>query len=278
MNRESILSTKLLDDQIALFYLGQEGILIKYRERYLLIDAYLSDYVDRNCCTSDVRWVRKYDAPISGEELDFVDYVFCTHAHYDHADPITLSDIARVNKKAKFIVPAPIVDTVKGYGVDEESMIPAFADEKIVFGDIVILPIPAAHEELSVDGKGRYDALGYRITLGNTVLFHAGDCCIYDGLEERLGGVDVMCLPVNGRSYYKRVVKDIIGNMDAYEATELSGHVGAKLLIPMHIDLYDVNGLSLAAFVDAVENVDKNMRFHIFRPGERYIYADDGEK
>ena len=273
MLREQILNTRLLDGQIGIFYLGQESILVKANEKYYLFDAYLSDYVDNNCCSELVKWVRLYDAPISGEELDFVDYVFCSHSHYDHADPITLGAMAKVNSKAKYIVPAPIVDTVASYGVKKEDIVPALAGEKIELCEgVFALPLPSAHEDLVTDGEGRYDALGYKLFLGDITVYHAGDCCIYDGLEQSLGQVDIMCLPVNGRSYYKRYIKDIIGNMDAYEAAELCTHVGAKLLIPMHIDLYAVNGISNASFVDAVDATNKELCFHIFRPGERYIY------
>ena len=75
MMKEKVLSTKLANGQIALFYLGQVGFLVKYEEKYLLIDGYLSDYVDRNCCSELVKWVRKYPAPIKAEELDFVDFL-----------------------------------------------------------------------------------------------------------------------------------------------------------------------------------------------------------
>ena len=55
--------THLSDRQIVLFYLGQEGFLIRYQDTYYLIDPYLSDYVDRNCSTDQVKWVRRYDVP-----------------------------------------------------------------------------------------------------------------------------------------------------------------------------------------------------------------------
>ena len=273
--KNRILDTNISDEQIAIFYFGQESILIKSKGKYYLFDAYLSDFVDKNCSSELVKWERLYPAPINGEELDFVDYVFCSHSHYDHADPETLGKIAKVNKKAKYVVPAPIVDTIASYGVARENIIPAVAGEGIALCiDAFVMPIASAHEELSADENGRYDALGYKLFLDGVTVYHAGDCCIYDGLEESLGSVDVMCLPVNGRSYYKRYIKDIIGNMDAYEATELSCHVGAKLLIPMHIDLYAVNGISFASFTDAVTAVSDKLCFHIFRPGERYIYAN----
>ena len=98
--KEKILQTKLLPDQIAFFYIGQVGFIIKFRDKYIMIDGYLSDYVDRNCCREGVTWGRRYPAPIRPEDLDFIDYVFCTHAHFDHMDPDTLSAVARVNTKA----------------------------------------------------------------------------------------------------------------------------------------------------------------------------------
>ena len=270
--KNKILNTELSGCQTAIFYLGQESILIKNNGRYLLFDGYLSDYVDRNCCSELVKWVRRYPAPVSAEELDFVDIVFCSHSHYDHADPDTLSAIARVNKKAKYVVPAPIADTVAGYGVPRESIIPAYADSPIALDGITVLPVPAAHEELETNEKGEYSSLGYKVDLGGTVIFHAGDCCIYDGLSERLGKVDIMFLPVNGRSYYKRYVMDIIGNMTAYEAAELSLRANADLLVPMHYDLYDVNCLSTSSVVDGIESASKALAYHLFRPGERFIY------
>ena len=272
--KNKILNTVLAGGQIAIFYLGQESILIKANGKYLLIDGYLTDYVDRCCSNELVKWERKYPSPISPAELDFVDYVFCTHEHADHTDPETVSGIAKVNKKAVFIAPATYSDKLLSYGVAEDKLIGAVADKEILLDGIKVMPVPAAHEELNCDGNGRYANLGYRFDFGGITLFHAGDCCIYEGLSEKLGNVDVMCLPVNGRSYYKRFVRDIIGNMDAYEAAELCGEVSAKLLIPMHFDLYAVNGLSGASVVDALDAQNKELCFHIFRVGERYIYSN----
>ena len=73
--------------QAAVFYLGQETILIKVSGKYIVFDPYLTDYVDRNFSNDVVTWKRNYPAPIAPEELDFIDYVFCSHAHGDHTDP-----------------------------------------------------------------------------------------------------------------------------------------------------------------------------------------------
>lgn len=270
--KNKILNTKLMDHQIGMFYIGQEGYILKYQDQYFMIDAYLSDYVDRNCCREDLIWKRNYGAPVAAEELDFVDYVFCTHSHFDHADPDTLSVLAKVNKKAKYIMPAPVADVLKDYGVAEEDIIYARDGEKLALGNAVVTPIPSAHEELNQDENGDFCEMGYKFEFGDVSIYHAGDCCLYDGLMERLGQVTIMMLPVNGRDYF-RLSRDVIGNMTAPEAIELSEKVGAEMMVPMHYDLYDCNCISAASFVDALKVAGAKIPFHMFQPGEKYIWG-----
>ena len=272
--KSTVLQTKLAPGQVALFYLGQVGFLIKYQETYLLVDGYLSDYVDRNCCSEQVQWVRNYPAPIAAEELDFVDYVLCTHLHYDHADPDTLRTLARVNRRAKYLVSAANREAIAAYGIEKSSILGLSADRLTPLEEgIAVTAIPAAHEELHPDANGDYAEVGFRIALGDVTLFHAGDGCPYEGLAPRLAGCDVLLLPINGRDYYRTKVCDIIGCFDSREAVLLAKEVGASLLIPTHFDLYDCNGVNPACFVDALKTLNPAQPFHIFAPGERFIFA-----
>ena len=270
--RNQILNTCLCDHQIGLFYIGQVGYIIKYQNQYYMIDAYLSDYVDRNCCTDEVKWERNYPAPILPEELDFIDYVFCTHAHFDHTDPDTLRTLAQINKKAKYIMPASEADVLLDYGIPGEQIIRANVSEKLTLGTAIVTPIASAHEQLNPDNNGGFREMGYRFCFGECVVYHAGDCCIYDGLATSLGKLHIAMLPVNGRDYY-RLSRDIIGNVTAPEAIELAEETQAELLIPMHFDLYDCNGISAASFVDAHERAKSKIPYHIFQPGEKYIFG-----
>lgn len=273
MNKNTFTETKLLPDQIGIFYLGQVGFIIKFKEKYVLIDGYLSDYVDRNCSSELVKWVRRYPAPIEAEELSFVDYVFCTHSHFDHADPDTLKAINSVNDKAKFIVSNAIKDVIKSYGISEDRILGVKCDEEITLdADIKFTAIPSAHEEFHINENGDYEEVGFKINFGDICVYHGGDGCPYEGLEERLKGCDILMLPVNGRDYYRTVVLDIIGCFDSKEAAILSENVGAKLLIPTHYDLYDVNCISPAEFVEKVNSVNPSQCYHMFKAGEKYIF------
>lgn len=271
MEKSDVLNQELTERQIALHYLGQEGFILGSRGRYIAVDPYLSDYVDKNCCQF-VTWKRLYPAPIAPSQLDFLDAVLCTHTHYDHADPWTLPAIAAANEKTRFIVPAPEVDVIASYGIDRSRIVPAYADVPIYTEGYTITPIPSAHEVFHTDADGNYREVGYIVDNGCHRVFHAGDMCMYDGLTDRLRKIDISILPINGRDYFRNE-NDIIGNLDPAEAVTLAKIIGTELLIPVHHDLYDVNGVNPAYFVDTLMKINRNQRYHIFAPGEAYIYA-----
>ena len=272
--RERILNTRLNAGQIAMFYLGQEGFLLKYADTYLLVDGYLTDFVDRNA-SGEVEWKRLYDTPIDPSELDFVDYVFCSHPHADHADPDTIRGICEASEKAVFLGPESVLEVYRAAGVPADRMKKLSCDQKIeLCNRICVTAIPAAHEELHPTGeKGQFVEVGYLIECEGIRLFHSGDCCMYEGLEERIMECDVLLLPINGRDHYRRYVQDIIGNFDCREAITLAKRTNAGMLIPMHFDLYEVNELNPAVFVDWQRRLAPELPYHIFVPGERYIFA-----
>lgn len=270
MHKNDILHSKLTDEQTGLWYLGQVGFLLGSGGKYLAVDPYLTDYVDRHSGEA-VKWERLYAPPIAPEELDFLEAVCCTHSHADHADPESLNAIARANPHTKFIVPAPERERIAAYGIDPARIIPACADIPIVLDGFTVTPVPAAHEVFHTDEQGNYRELGYIISTGSTRIYHAGDGCIYDELPRRLSRIDVAILPINGRDYV-RTSAGIIGNMDSAEAIFLTKTIGADLLIPVHHDLYAVNGVNPAVFTDTLRTLSPRQKYHIFAPGERFIY------
>lgn len=258
------------ENRLDITYLGQEGFLFEYNGQNIVIDPYLTDYVDKNCCEL-VKWKRRYSPPIKAEKLDFVDYVLLTHTHYDHADPWTIKGILQVNDKVKFIVPAPEENIFLTYGIPKDRLIFARVEENISCGDIKVMPIPAAHEDFHQDKNGDYLELGYIVEFKNIKIYHAGDTLIYDGLAEKIKGADIAFMPINGRDYYRHK-NDILGNPTVEEVASLAKQSCINMVVPMHHDLYAVNGESNAHFVEALDKIYEKAKFHIFRNGERYIF------
>ena len=60
--------------------------------------------------------------------------------------------------------------------------------------------------------------------------------------------------------------------MDSREAVLLAKAAGIDVVVPMHFDLYEVNEVNPAHFVDTLYALNSCQKFHIFMPGERFIY------
>ena len=65
----TLRSTMMGTHNVAIYYLGQESILMQTPDCSVLVDPYLSDYVDQHCSTRSVKWERNYTAPITPEKL-----------------------------------------------------------------------------------------------------------------------------------------------------------------------------------------------------------------
>lgn len=269
--RDQILNTQLSEGQAALWYLGQEGMLVKCKGKYLLFDPYLSDYVDRVCSSEEIVWTRRYPVPIDPSELDFVDYVFLSHDHEDHCDPDTLTPFAEANKKAKYFCPPNAKGTLNRCGIDDGDIYYCQGGKETALDDIRVLPVPAAHEELHYDTDGNFMELGYTVEIGGMRFFHSGDMCPYAQIDSYITECNVAMIATNGRDAY-RLANGIEGNFNSSEAISLALKMKADLLIPMHFDLYDVNSVPMGELFDVMEKEKKFIPAHVFMPGERYIY------
>ena len=255
-------------------YLGQEGFLIEYKDTRFLTDPYLSDYVDRNSAIKDFEWIRAYAPPMTVCELGNIDAVFLTHDHDDHTDPDTTAEINKEKKNAKFIISESKTRFLNSLGVPLERIEGVQCFKEYSFGDISVIPIPAAHEELHESpeyGEDVFDELGYIFILGDVTLFHAGDTYDYEGMAELINKYKrentlVTLLPVNGADEERRA-KGIAGNLDCHEAFDLAKRCNADLIIPMHHDLYPKNGVSNEEIIKTAE-ADKVENVRILSPGE----------
>ena len=146
---------------------------------------------------------------------DKADVLFITHAHYDHFQP---DEIEKVRKRdTKIFAPADVARELSG------NVTPVKPGDAIDAGVLKAQAVPAyntAEERLEMHPK-KNNWVGYLITLGSNVYYHAGDTDHAPELSEIRA--DVAFLPIGG-TY----------TMEPPEAAELAKAIGPKIAVPMH--------------------------------------------
>lgn len=239
---------------LALNYIGQCGFYIFTETKAIAIDPVLNDLVDEKGQS-----IRNYPPVISYEELD-VDYIFCTHDHIDHMAKETLTEVAKIYEDVKFVVPKGCVSLMKEWGIKEENIIGLSDGEKIRLEDckIDVQGISTAHPVHQKDQQGLDHNLAFCIVMDDKKLVHLGDTYMTDQLKKdlrRLGKIDALMLPVNGRDE-EREAQGIIGNLSCEEAADLAAYLRADLSIPTHFDMVAGNTANPFDFFEALHDID----------------------
>ena len=243
-------------DRLNLWWLGQSGYLVQWQGHHLLIDPYLSDSLTKKYEDTDKPHVRMTERVIAPEKLDFIEVVTSSHNHTDHLDGETLIPLLEANSGLTVIVPAAnLAFAANRLQVRPERLTPIHADgDPIQVGPFTFHAIPSAHESLETDENGDHKFVGYVIEIGKRTIYHSGDACLYDGLEERLKQwkIDLAILPINGRD----PARGVAGNFTGEEAAGLSKEVSARLVVPCHYEMFEFNTVSPKIFVTAAEAID----------------------
>lgn len=238
---------------LGLAWLGQAGFLLRLGETVVLVDPYLSDHLAAKYRGTRFPHARMMAAPIAPDGFPRVDLVVCTHRHSDHMDPGTLPVLSARHPGCRFVVPASERDHAEALGLDPARLVPASAGQALRPAglDLVLSPIPAAHERLERDGEGRHRFLGYGIEVAGMRLYHSGDCIPYPGLVDAVRDLapDMALLPVNGRDPV-RAGAGIPGNFTLDEAVALCEAAAIPLMVPHHWGMFDFNTAD-PALIDA---------------------------
>ncbi len=232
--------------EIRLWWLGQAGFLIRYRETLILIDPYLSDSLSEKYRGNKYPHIRMMAPPVNPEALEGIDYYLISHSHSDHMDPGLIPLIEKNNPECKYLLPRAERETGLSRGIPENKMI--LMDDGNRYNSPLgfsIYGIASAHEELEHDNDGCFRFLGWILRIGGHTLYHSGDCIPYSGLDEKLEsfGIDLALLPVNGRSIVLK--KDgITGNFTFDEAADLLERANISFMIPHHYGMFEFNTVS----------------------------------
>lgn len=262
-----IRNTQVPPRALAIWWLGQESVVVKGGGKTLCFDLYLSD-----SCNLKYGLQRRFPPPLPPEAVDFADLVFSSHEHEDHLDPHSLGPIARSSPGARFVVPQCCVPLAEQAGVPRERVVPSRAGEPLDLDGVAVLPIKCAHDTFDLEEQG-HRWQGFIVRLNGVTFCHIGDTVIYEGLDETLReqGVQLLMAPINGRDFY-RTRAGVIGNMQAREAAELAVAAGVQMLIPLHYDLFANNAEQPGYLVDYLCRYHPEQACHVMARFERFFY------
>ncbi len=261
-----IESARQEPDKLHVWWLGQSGFLLQYNGTHLLFDPYLSDSLSVKYANTDKPHTRISERVVDPARLTMIDVVTSSHNHTDHLDANTLLPIMAASPGAQFVIPeanrAFVADRLK---CDPDWPIGLSAGQSVNVGPITLHGVPASHNDLAVDANGYNLYMGFVAELGPYRVYHSGDTLWYDGIIETLAPfqVDLAFLPINGNKPERRVA----GNLNPDEAALLGRHIGAKLVIPHHYDLFAFNTANPADFADACDRESTPNR--VMQLGER---------
>ncbi|MFS0723948.1 MBL fold metallo-hydrolase [Paenibacillus sp. 1P07SE] len=266
-----VARTRVPEGMAAVWFLGQESVILKGKETVIYIDPFISGTLSE---------IRTFAPPFPPEAIDTIDVCLITHEHIDHLDPETVRVLARTQPGTRYVAPACCRELLTDCGVQPERITDAMAGEWLDIGSaedpIRLLPVSAAHEVLERNEQGYDRYVGYVLQMNGLTIYHAGDTVIYDGLAETLREqrIDLGLLPINGGDYYRRS-QHIVGNMDYREAAELAVAAEIETVVPLHYDMFAGNSEKPGHFVQYLYEQYPEQKCHVMARFERYLYASD---
>jgi L-ascorbate metabolism protein UlaG (beta-lactamase superfamily) len=252
---------------VHIWWLGQSGFLVRYGNRFLLLDPYLSDSLTSKYAATDKPHVRMTERVIDPARLEFVDVVTSSHNHTDHLDADTLLALMGANPAMKLVTgEANRAFAAERLSVDPAWIVGVDAGQTASVAGFLISGVPAAHNDLERDEQGRCKYLGYVVRAGDRLIYHSGDTVWREEILahlRRFPRIDVALLPINGNAPERRVA----GNLDGQQAARLAKEIGAGVVIPCHYEMFEFNTASPAAFESECHRIGQS--FRTLRAGER---------
>ena len=260
-------------DAVSIWWLGQAGFCLRWRELRIAVDPYLSDSLARKYAGTRFAHRRMMAAPVRADALTMLDAVFCTHAHTDHMDGDTLAAIAHANPRCRFVVPRAEHAKALERGVPADRIVALRAGDTLALGEgASVAVVPAAHEQRRADAEGNDLYLGYVFKLGDRTVYHPGDCVPFDGLEDwlRPHAIDLALLPVNGRDA-SRAANGVPGNFHLREAVDLRCAVGIGSMLGHHYGMFDFNTVDPDASEREIARMRPVCGAALVRAASRYV-------
>lgn len=250
---EEIHGCKVAPGELAIFWLGQAGFLLKdHKGRTLAVDPYLTN------CGERIRGFKRL-SPMLISPSDFTpQYYITTHTHFDHFDYDAIPVVAQLGK-TKFYGPASCIDEFQKLGLHEECTLFTKGDTIALDDSIFITAFPADH------GTMAPDAIGLLLEMDGHKIYFSGDTSFHPEWCERIAAYDpeIAALSINGA----------FGNMNAEEGAQAAKLLRVKGAIPCHFWTFTEHGGEPQRFRELLE-ADGACQAICMRQGEMLLLGN----
>lgn len=250
-----------------LWWLGQSGFLLLWKGKKILIDPYLSDSLTKKYAETSKQHIRMSERVVDPNLLKDILIVTSSHNHTDHLDGETLIPILNKNPGITFIIPEANRKFVSERVQTKENFAVGLNDaEKIMIDEFTFQGIPAKHNEIERDEKGRCKFMGFIISFNRWNIYHSGDTLWFDEMIDLLKpfNIDVALLPINGNE----PARNVAGNLNAREAAVLAKAIQAKMVIPCHYNMFTFNTADVSGFATEAKKI--NQPYYILKNGGHF--------
>jgi len=221
---ESIRAFEVPTDGLAIWFLGQNGFILKASKGPLIgIDLYLTNSCAALFAHLPFRLDRQLPIFVEPEDLD-IDVFFTTHSHDDHADSETIRHLT-CRKQTQFVGPWESIEKYKCCGIPESDCRILHPNQTIQLDGptelIGTFALPTDNTDLN--------HTGVLIRFANGITFYntgdTGYCELLESLLPR--GVDVCAICINGGFH----------NLDSMQAAHIVKAIDPVVAIPCHYDM-----------------------------------------
>ncbi|WP_431075541.1 MBL fold metallo-hydrolase [Microbacterium phyllosphaerae] len=225
---------------VAVWRLGQSGVVLRFAGSTVLIDPYLSNHCEA-VLDAPFDHRRLTRSPLDPVEIDMIDLIVCSHDHLDHLDPPTIRTLARQNPRARIAAPGPSAATLRGLGWESNRILLFDDGFDIRVGHLRVESFAVPHDDFD-EGPDGHPYLGWIVSEGGVRVAHLGDARDHGRIRAALRGepVDLLLVPINGRSPHRSAM-GFAGNMSPLEAVRLAQDCHVRVTVPMHYDMFAQN-------------------------------------
>ncbi|QGG47531.1 MBL fold metallo-hydrolase [Heliorestis convoluta] len=222
------------DDDVTIGWVGHSTWVLEMQGKRLITDPIFSERAV---------FPKRLVAPaLQPDQIDSLDYILLSHAHYDHLD---IASLQALPDEAILVLPEGDGQVVKDL---RQKKVTLKANDTYRSEDLTIKTFKAEHEGKRAMGLSSNLTLVYLIEKGDSSIVYVGDSGYSPELAEQVrqarpDGIDCAIVPI--AAYKPEEFHDDHCNPE--EALKMAQEMGARFIVPMHHE----------TFVLSLESIDE---------------------